>query len=478
MQALSGLQKHEAKTLKIIILGAGRVGVSVAENLVGEANDITMVDLDAVGLDKIQNRLDLKTIVGNGSHPAILEQAGAMNADLLLAVTQSDETNLVACKLAATLFNTPTKIARIRQSSYLTHPEIFSPDNFNVDFTICPEQILTDYIKKLIDVPEALQVLDFANGLVKLVGVRVRADGLLVGRELRHIRETMPDVDTRVAAVFRHNRPLKPKCNTVIEEGDEVFFVAASENIKSVMKQLKKMEKPIKRVMLAGGGNIGSRLAQAIENKYQVKLIDHNKECCQRLAQQLSHTLILHGNVTDEKLLNDENVDEMDLFCALTNDDEDNIMSALLAKRLGARKVIIIVNRSSYADLIQGGEIDVAISPAEATIGTLLTHVRQADVSVVHSLRRGAAEALELIVHGDMQTSKVVGRRIDEINLPENVTLGAIVRNKTDDPTKTEVLITHHDTVIETGDHLIIFVIGRTNIPKVEAMFRVSTGFF
>jgi trk system potassium uptake protein TrkA len=472
------LQRQEVDTLKIIILGAGRVGTSVAENLVGEANDITVVDVDTVSLDKLQSRLDLKTIVGNASHPQILEQAGAINADLLLAVTQSDETNLVACKLAATLFNTPTKIARIRQASYLSHPEIFSPDNFNVDFTICPEQILTNYIKKLIDVPEALQVLDFANGLVKLVAVRVRTEGLLVGRELQHIRETMPDVDTRVVAIFRRNRPLKPKSDTVIEESDEVFFIAASENIKRVMKQLKKMEKPIKRIMVAGGGNIGSRLAQAIEKKYQVKLIDHNKDCCQRLAQQLSQTLVLHGNVTDEKLLSDENVDEMDLFCALTNDDEDNIMSALLAKQLGARKVIILLNRSIYVDLIQGGEIDIAISPAEITIGSLLTHVRQADVTVVHSLRRGAAEALELIVHGDTQSSQVVGKRIDELDLPENVTVGAIVRNKTADLSKSEVLITHHDTVIESGDHLVVFVIGKANIPKVEKLFQVSGGIF
>lgn len=464
--------------MKVIILGAGRVGTSVAENLAGEANDITVVDVDAASLEKLQSRLDLKTIVGNASHPQILEQAGAANADILLAVTHSDEINLVACKLAASLFKTPTKIARIRQSNYHANPEIFSPDNFNVDFTICPEQILTDYIKKLIDVPEALQVLDFANGLVKLVAVRVRAEGLLVGRELQHIRETMPDVDTRVAAIFRLNRPIKPKPDMVIEEGDEVFFIAASEHITSVMKQLKKMEKPIKRIMLAGGGNIGSRLAKTIEKKYQVKLIDHNKDCCQRLAQQLSHTLVLHGNGTDERLLIDENVDEMDLFCALTNDDEDNIMSALLAKQLGARKVIILVNRGIYVDLIQGGEIDIAISPAEATIGSLLTHVRQADVTVVHSLRRGAAEALELIVHGDTRTSKVVGKRIDELDLPENVTVGAIVRNKNNDLSQGEVLITHHDTVIESGDHLVIFVIGKGNISKVEKLFQVSAGVF
>ncbi len=457
--------------MKVVILGAGRVGSTVAESLAGEANDITIVDIDPERLRLLQDRLDLRTVAGNASHPEILRQAGAQDADMILAVTQNDETNLVACKLASIIFNVPTKIARIRAADYLSHPEIFSPENFGVDFTICPEQILTDYIVKLIEFPEALQVLDFADGKVNLVGMRAAEGGSLVDQELQNIRKHMPNVETRVAAVFRRGRAIMPERDTVIETGDEVFFIAAAKDIRMVMSELKRMDKPIRRIMIAGGGNIGSRLAKSVETSYQVKLIEFNKKSCERLAANLSGTLILHGDATDEDLLAAENVDEMDLFCALTNDDENNIMAALLAKRMGARKVIALINRGAYVDLVQGGEIDIAISPSQATIGTLLTHVRRADVTAVHSLRRGAAEALELVAHGDAKSSRVVGRRIDEIDLPPGVSIGAIVRGE-------QVLIAHHDTVVEPEDHVIIFAINKELIPKVEKLFQVAMGFF
>ena len=457
--------------MKIIILGAGRVGSTVAESLVGEANDITIVDVDPERLRQLQDRLDLRTVVGNASHPEILKQAGAEDADMILAVTQNDETNLVACKLASIIFNIPTKIARIRASDYLAHPEIFSPENFSVDFTICPEQILTDYIVKLIEFPEALQVLDFADGKINLVGMRASPDGTLVDQELQNLKKHMPNVETRVAAIFRKGRAIMPERDTIIETGDEVFFIAAAKDIRMVMNELKRMDKPIKRIMIAGGGNIGSRLAKSVEANHQVKLIEYNKKVCERLAANLSRTLILHGDATDEALFEAENVDEMDLFCALTNDDENNIMAALLAKRMGARKVIALINRSVYVDLVQGGEIDIAISPSQATIGSLLTHVRRADVTAVHSLRRGAAEALELVAHGDAKSSRVVGRRIDEIDLPPGVSIGAIVRENL-------VLIAHRDTVIEQDDHVIVFAINKELIPKVEKLFQVGVGFF
>ena len=464
--------------MKIIILGAGRVGSSVAESLVGEADDITVVDIDSERLRQLQDRLDLRTVSGNASHPEVLKQAGAGDADMILAVTQSDETNLVACKLASVLFNVPTKIARIRAADYLSHGEIFRPESFSVDFTVCPEQILTDHIVKLIEFPEALQVLDFAGGRVKLVGMRAAEGGSLVDQELQNIRKHMPSVETRVAAIFRKGRAIMPERDTVIEAGDEVFFIAASGDIRMVMSELKRMDKPIRRVMIAGGGNIGSRLAQSVERDHQVKLIECSKSACEKLAATLSSTLILHGDATDEALLEAENVDEMDLFCALTNDDENNIMASLLAKRMGARKVIALINRSAYVDLLQGGDIDIALSPSQATIGTLLTHVRRADVSAVHSLRRGAAEALELVAHGDARSSRVVGRRIDEIDLPPGVGIGAIVRGKDSEHSAARVLIAHHDTVIEPEDHVIVFALNKKLIPKVEKLFQVGMGFF
>ncbi len=457
--------------MKILILGAGQVGSTVAESLVGEANDITIVDTDAEKLRLLQDRFDLRTLVGNASHPSILEQAGIADADMLLAVTQSDEVNMVACKLAASLYNTPTKIARIRAADYLEHPEIFSTNNFCVDFSICPEQILTEYISKLIEFPEALQVLEFANGLVSLVAVRAFHGGPLVGRGLRDMRAHMPHIDTRVAAIFRQDRPIIPQGDTVIEAGDEVFFIAASRNIRTVLKELRHMDKPAKRVMIVGGGNIGRRLALTLERDYQVKLIEYNKKVCARLAVELTHTLVLNGDGTDENLLASENVADVDVFCALTNDDENNIMSALLAKKGGARKVIALIKRSAYVDLVQGGQIDIALSPAHVTIGSLLAYVRQGDVAAVHSLRRGAAEALELVVHGDRQSSKVAGRRIDEIDLPKGATIGAVVRGG-------QVIMGHHDTVIEADDHAIVFVINKKMIHKVEKLFQVGVGFF
>ena len=457
--------------MKILILGAGQVGSTVAESLVGEANDITIVDTDAAKLRLLQDRFDLRTLVGNASHPSVLERAGIADADMLLAVTQSDEVNMVACKLAASLHNTPTRIARIRAADYLQHPEIFSSDNFCVDFSICPEQILTDYIRKLVEFPEALQVLEFADGRVSLVAVKVLENGSLAGRELRHLRSNMPNIDTRVAAIFRQDRPLIPEGNTVIEVGDEIFFIAATENIRAVMKELRHMDKQAKRVMIVGGGNIGRRLARALEHDYQVKLIDHNKKSCELLAGELSRTLVLNGDGTDEKLLESEHIAEVDVFCALTNDDENNIMASLLAKKGGARKVVALINRSAYVGVVQGGQIDIALSPAHVTIGSLLAYVRRGDVAIVHALRRGAAEALELVVHGDRHSCGVVGRRIEEIELPKGATIGAVVRGE-------QVIMGHHDTVIEAGDHVIVFVINKKMIHKVEKLFQVSAGFF
>ena len=467
--------------MKIIILGAGQVGSNLAEHLVREGNDLTVVDLDADKLAALQDRFDLRTVCGQASHPAILKLAGADDADMLVAVTLNDETNIVACKLASTLFNIPTKIARIRAVDYMKYPQLFAPENFGVDHVIAPEQEITDYLRRLIDYPEALQVVDFADGRIRLVAVKAHG-GFMVGHALKHLREHLQlmfrehpgvkgQMDARVAAIYRQDRAILPQGDTVVEEGDEVFFLAATENIRAVMKEIRRGDHHVRRVMIAGGGNIGRRLALNLEPDYHVKLIDHNKKSTTLLAEKLPRTLVLTGNATDEDLLMQENIDEVDVFCALTNDDEDNIMSCLLAKRLGAKKVIALINRSTYVDLLQGGEIDIALSPAQATIGPLLTHIRRGDMAVVHSLRRGAAEAMEAVVHGDAKSSKLVGRRIEQIDLPEGVSIGAILRGE-------EVIIPHHDTEIEAEDHLIFFVPNKRYISKVEKLLQVGLGFF
>lgn len=457
--------------MKIIILGANQVGSALAETLASEANDITVVDTDAEKLRELKDHIDIGTIVGEGCHPDVLEKAGGDDADMIIAVTESDEINMVACRVAYSLFQTPKKICRIRSSAYLGSNQLFGKHGIAVDVVISPELIISSYISRLLDLPGALQVLDFADGKVQLVAVKAFYGGPLVGQEIRFLRQHMPSVDTRVAAIFRKDRPIIPEGSTVIEADDEVFFIAAHNDIRACMSELRRLDRPYKRIMIAGGGNIGLRLAEGIEQRYQVKIIESNLQRCDFLAQHLDKAIVLNGEASQQDLLIEENIEDTDVFLALTNDDEANIMSSLLAKKLGAKKVMTIINNPAYVDLVQGGEIDIAISPQQATIGSLLTHVRRGDVVKVHSLRRGAAEAIEAVAHGDQASSKVVGRTIENIDLPEGTTIGAIVRND-------EVLIAHDDIVIETNDHVILFLVDRKRIREVERLFQVGFSFF
>lgn len=457
--------------MKIIILGANQVGSTLAETLANEQNDITVVDTDVNRLRELKDRIDIGTITGMASHPDILEQAGGEDADMLIAVTESDEINMVACRVAYSMFHTPKKICRLRSSAYLVSEKLFGQHGLAVDDVISPEHIVSSYMSRLIDLPGSLQVLDFADGKVQLVAVKAHYGGPLVGQEIRLLRQHMPSVDTRVAAIFRQNRPIIPEGSTVIEADDEVFFIAARNDIRSVISELRRMDKPYRRVMIAGGGNIGLRLAEDLEKRYQVKIIEHNRERCVFLSETLHKAIVLNGECSQGELLVEENIEDTDVFLALTNDDEANIMSSMLAKRLGARKVMSLINNPAYVDLVQGGEIDIAISPQQATIGSLLAHVRRGDVVNVHSLRRGAAEAMEAIAHGDAHSSKVVGKAIEDIELPDGTTIGAIVREE-------QVLIAHDDIVVESDDHVILFLVDRKKIPEVERLFQVGFSFF
>jgi trk system potassium uptake protein len=458
--------------MNIIILGANQVGSALAETLANEANDITVVDTDAEQLRELRDHVDIGIIIGQPSHPDILEQAGGQDADMIIAVTESDEINMVACRVAYSMFKTPKKICRIRAASYLVSNQLFSKKHgIAVDTVISPELIVSKAIGRLLALPGSLQVLDFAEGKVQLVAVKAFYGGPLVGQEIRLIRQHMPSVDTRVAAIFRKDRPIIPEGSTVLEAGDEVFFVAAKENIRACVSELRRMDKPYKRLIIAGGGNIGMRLAESIENDYQIKIIEQDPQRCEFLSESLDKTIVLNGEASQQDFLLEENIEDTDVFLALRDDDEANIMSSLLAKRLGAQKVMAMINNPAYVDLVQGGEIDIAISPQQETIGSLLTHVRRGDVVNVHSLRRGAAEAMEAIAHGDQASSKVVGKEIQDIDLPEGTTIGAIVRGN-------EVLIAHDNTVVESEDHVILFLVDRKRIPQVERLFQVGISFF
>src|SRR5687768_6770827 len=451
--------------MKIVILGAGQVGRTAAYHLSREeSNEVTVVDINEDTLRDLQDRLDIRTVAGNASYPTVLEAAGAAEADIIVALTSADEVNMMACEVAYTLFRTPKKIARIRSAEYTSRPELFSEEALSVDVFISPEQLVTEYIEKLIKHPGALQVLDFADGKVRLVGVRAKKDGLLVGRALRELRQHLPKSDARVIAIYREGRSIAPNGDTVIAEGDEVFFLAASADLRRVMSELRREESPVRRVVIAGGGNIGFRLAKALEKQNQVKLIERDQRRARKVSELLENTIVLNGDAADEELLIEENIDSADVFASLTNSEEANILSAMLAKRLGANKVMALINKPSYAELMESGSIDIAISPQTITIGSLLAHVRRGDVVRVHSLRRGAAEAIEIIVHGSERSCRVIGKRIESINLPEGASIGAIVRGD-------QVIMAHHDTVIEADDHVILFLADRRHIEAVEKLF-------
>ena len=426
--------------MKIIILGAGQVGGTLAENLVGENNDITVVDTNGERLRSLQDKFDLRVVQGHGSHPRVLREAGADDADMLVAVTSSDETNMVACQVAYSLFNTPNRIARIRSPDYVRDADkLFQSDAVPIDHLIAPEQLVIDSIYRLIEYPGALQVVNFAEGKVSLAVVKAYYGGPLIGNALSTMREHMPHIDTRVAAIFRHDRPIR-------------------------------LEKPYKRIMLVGGGNIGAGLARRLEKDYSVKLIERNQQRASELAEKLQNTIVFFGDASDQELLAEEHIDQVDLFIAVTNDDEANIMSAMLAKRMGAKKVMVLIQRRAYVDLVQGSVIDIAISPQQATISALLSHVRKADIVGVSSLRRGVAEAIEAVAHGDETTSRVVGRSIDEIKLPPGTIIGAVVRGN-------DVMIANDNLRIEQGDHVIMFLTDKKFITDVERLFQPSPFF-
>ncbi len=458
--------------MKIIILGASQVGRSMAEVLVGEGNDVTLVDINSDLLSQLQNRLDIRTVVGHAAYPSVLENAGAADADLVLAVTDSDEVNMTACQISDTQFNTPTKIARIRSTEYLKHPELFDTENgIKIDVVISPEEILTNHISRLIEYPGSLQVLDFADGLVQLVGMKMFSDSPLIGKRIGDMGKHLKGCNTRIAAIYRKGNVITPKSSTVFQADDEVFFVAARKDIPKIMNMMRDKQIKVRRVILAGGGNIGTRLARKLENKgLSVKVIERDPEHAREIADKLDRAVVLNGDAADVELLQQENISGTDVFCAITESDETNILSAMVAKQVGAQRVMALVNRSVYLNRLEHKDINVIISPKVATTGSILAHIRRGDVAAVHSLRLGKAEAIEAIAHGDKDSSKVVGLNVRDIPLPPGTGIGAIVRGK-------DVIMPTQDVIIEPEDHVILFMVDKQYINDVEKLFQVDVTF-
>lgn len=457
--------------MKIIILGAGQVGTTLAENLVSEDNDITLVDNNENRLGSLQEKHDLRVLTGSASSPSVLREAGAADADLLVAVTSSDEVNMIASQVAYTLFHTPTKIARIRNTDYLREKDkLFQSDTIPIDHIISPEKLVTEDIVRLIDYPGALQVSHFAEQKISIVVCKAYYGGPLVGYAISALREHMPHIDCRIVSILRQDKVIRPQASTIIEAGDEVTFICATEHIKAVMSELQRLEKPYKRIMIVGGGNVGTGVAKILENDCSVKLIERNPQRATLLAEKLSKTLVFCADASDQAFLFEEHIENIDVFISLTSDDEANIMAALLAKRLGAKKAMVLIQRIAYINLIQGGTIDIAVSPQQATISALLGHVRKGDIPHVVTLRHGSAEALEIVVHGDSTSSQVIGRKIAELKLPSSAIIGAVLRGQ-------EILIGRKNVIIQENDCVVVYVNDKKQVSELEKLFQPSTLF-
>ena len=457
--------------MNILILGAGQVGRTVAQSLASEENDITVIDRDPQLLQLLQERLDLRTVTGHAAHPDVLIEAGIEQADLILAVTNSDETNMVACQLAYILFKTPTRLARVRDPHYLAHPELFTLKTIPIDHIVSPERLVTQAIAHLVDQPGCLQIVDFIGGRVQLAVVRVQPGSRMAGQPLSQLPQQVPGLACRLVAIYRRGQVIIPGATTVVEEQDEIFFLATSEALPHFIGAFHPSQAPYHKVLIAGGGNIGKQLAERLAGRHRVKILEVDASRCRHLVENLdSDICVLHGDAGDADLLREEDIANTDVFCALTNDEEANIISSALAKQLGVRKTIAIVNTQGYIDLVQDSAVDIAISPAQVTIGAILTFIRRGDVEAVHALRRGAAEAIELTVHGDDRSSRVIGRPITKLGLPAGTSVGIIARHG-------QLLFPHHDTRLAAEDRVVLFLADKSQIETVERLFHAPLNF-
>ena len=450
--------------MKIVILGAGQVGTSFAEHFAKENNDITVVDHDINQLNPLNEHLDIRTVVGFASHPNILQLAGASEADLLIAVTGQDETNMVACQIAHHVFRVPKKVARVRSIQYSAHTSLFTENKLAIDILISPGNLVKEEIKQSIIHPDTEHVLDFADGALELVTLRTKIGGLLLQKSLSEIPSINPHDPCKVVAIYREREPIDLSGGTYVHPGDEVYFLSKPQGTDANIALFHPVSPKPSRIIIAGGGNIGTSLAASLEKNFHVKIIEHNLSNVEKLSNTLTKAIVLKGSAVDQSLLIHENIMNTDIFCAVTNNDESNIISCLLAKNLGVKKTIALISHEYYYDIVHS-HIDVIISPQATTISSILSHIRRGDVAKVHSLKLGDAEAIEIVAHGSKANSFAISKPIAKLKLPKGTRFGAMIRGN-------EIYMHDDNVEIQEGDHLIFFLQDKTALSKLESLFN------
>lgn len=458
--------------MKVIVCGAGQVGSNIARYLAGENADVTVIDRSQELIRKISDSLDVQGIVGFASHPDILERAGAADADMLVAVTYSDEVNMVACQICHSIFEVPTKVARVRHQSYLdpNWSELFSRENLPIDHIISPEVEVAKAISRRLQIPGAFDVIPLSDGKVSLIGVHCTENTPILNAPLRQLTGMFPDLHILIVGIERNGRGLVPAGEERLYVGDDVYFVAETSHLARAMAAFGHEERQARRVIIIGGGNIGQNLAQRVEQTnphVAMKVIEMDKARAEHVAARLDRSVVIHGSALDTEILEEANVAAAEAIVAVSNDDEVNILGSLLAKRYGCERAVTLVNKSSYGGMVGSLGIDTVVSPRAITISTILQYVRRGRIRSVHTVSEGFGELIEAEA---LETSAVVGTPIRYARLPEGVLVGAIVRGD-------KVILPRGDTTIRAGDRVIIFA-ASSAVKKVERLFSVKLEFF
>lgn len=458
--------------MKVIICGAGQVGYGIAEHLAAEGNDIAVIDKETALIQQISDSLDVQGFVGHGAHPDMLDRAGANECDMLIAVTHHDEVNMVACQIAHTMFNVPQKIARIRAQSYREPhwAELFTPNHMPIDVIISPEVEVGEAVLQRLNLPGALDAFSFDEGRIVAIGIHCSEECPILDTPLEQLTDLFPDLFAMIVGISRKGELFSAGRKDELKAGDGVYLIVRVDQVERTMKIFGHKKDRANRVIIAGAGHIGLYVAQRLEQHHPFtnqKLIEVNHSMAESAAEQLNRTIVLNGSVLDEEILSEADIRDADMMIALTNDDQVNILSSVLAKRLGCRHNLCLINNRSYMTIVDGLGIEAHLNPRSITISRILEHVRRGRIKGVYSIQDGAAEIIEAEA---LQTSPLVGKPIRELDFPEGVRIGAIIRDK-------EMILPKGSFVIKQGDRVIVFALGE-NVREVEQLFRVSLDYF
>ncbi|MBI1394256.1 MAG: Trk system potassium transporter TrkA [Alphaproteobacteria bacterium] len=457
--------------MRVIVCGAGRVGFGIARRLAKEGGSVTVIDQDRTLVRAVSERLDVRGVIGNGSYPDVLAEAGAREADMVIAVTYSDEVNMIACQIAHTLFKVPTKVARIRAAGYLDpkYSDLFSRNHMPIDVIISPEREVSEAIMQRMSTPGAFETKAFVGGRVWAVGVKLREDCPIINTPLRQVAELFPDLKIKIVGIRRGERMWRAHGDDQLAPDDRIYFVSARENVQRALEIMGESERQARRVIIVGGGNIGLYVARGLEKfgTMKIRLIERDRRRAEAIAEQLERTVVLQGDGLDREILREAGAEDAETVLTVTDNDQINILAAVVAKREGARRSLALINDIEYGPICESVGIDRYVDPRATTISTILQHIRRGRIKGVFSLADGAAELIDAIA---LETSPLVNKPLSEANLPEGVVIGAVFRDGV-------VSIPNKDTIIRPDDQVVLMAL-REHVRDVEQMFRVSIEYF